>query len=493
MVGTQDFFISLTSFLTTADKDWSMYSLPFMVAFLLFFTIYVGMSKLHQKWRTIYIFLFSLFFAYKANGILMLLLLAVTLGSWCLTRLMMKLHCGRPRRLGLAFLILLELSPLFYYKYTNFASDILNALLQTNFAAIEMILPVGISFYTFQSISYTVDVYKLKFPANTNFTDYCFFLTFFPLLMAGPITRAGVLIPQVQEAHKSTHKLLLNKGLWLIICGLLKKGVVADYLAQYNNWIFADPMAYSGLENLMGALGFSLQIYCDFSGYSDMAIGIAALMGFHIPNNFRFPYQSLNLTEFWHRWHIALSTWFRDYIYIPLGGNRKGELRTYANSFITMVLAGLWHGASVMFVIWGMLHGIGLIIHKFFHKHGLEKLPNVLPVRVCCWALTFLYVTFAWIFFRASSLDVAFNLINNIYNNFNPADLYPFLMARPVWLLLLVVGLELHSIRENDYHWIEKRFIQSPWLFKLLIFIFVLQLVINFGQDSIQPFIYFQF
>ena len=148
-----------------------MYSLPFMVAFLLFFTIYVGMSKLHQKWKTIYILLFSLFFAYKANGILMLLLLAVTLGSWYLTRLMMKLHCGRPRRLGLAFLILLELSPLFYYKYTNFASDILNALLQTNFAAIEMILPVGISFYTFQSISYTVDVYKLKFPANTNFTD----------------------------------------------------------------------------------------------------------------------------------------------------------------------------------------------------------------------------------------------------------------------------------------------------------------------------------
>ena len=224
-----------------------------------------------------------------------------------------------------------------------------------------------------------------------------------------------------------------------------------------------------------------------------MAIGIAAMLGFSIPNNFSFPYQSLNLTEFWHRWHIALSSWFRDYVYIPLGGNRRGNARTYLNSFITMVVAGLWHGASGMFVVWGMLHGIGLIAHKFFNNNGLRKIPCTLLVKIISWLITFSYVTFAWIFFRSPSLETANELLSNIWNNFKLADLYPFLMARPVWLILLAVGLELHSIRESDYQWMEQKFVHSHWIVKFLIFTIILQIVINFSQDYVQPFIYTQF
>lgn len=492
MFDVQQIFSSFVAFLITASKDWSMYTIPFMVTFLLFFAIYIGIGRYRRAWMRTYVILFSLFFAYKANGTLMFLLPTVTLVSWYLTKKMMRLRRGKPRKIGLAILILIELFPLLYYKYTNFAIDIVNSLLQTNFAPSELLLPIGISFYSFQAISYTIDVYKEKFPKTTGFLDYCFYLTFFPLLIAGPITRAEVLIPQIQ-GHKEVDKNLVYKGLWLIICGLLKKGLVADYLAQFNNWIFTDPLAYSGLENLMGVLGYSLQIYCDFSGYSDMAIGIAAMLGFSIPNNFSFPYQSLNLTEFWHRWHIALSSWFRDYVYIPLGGNRRGNARTYLNSFITMVVAGLWHGASGMFVVWGMLHGIGLIAHKFFNNNGLRKIPCTLLVKIISWLITFSYVTFAWIFFRSPSLETANELLSNIWNNFRLADLYPFLMARPVWLILLAVGLELHSIRESDYQWMEQKFVHSHWIVKFLIFTIILQIVINFSQDYVQPFIYTQF
>lgn len=423
----------------------------------------------------------------------MWLLPIVTISSWYLTRFMMRLKRGKVRKIGLAIVILTELLPLLYYKYTNFTLEIFHELLRSNFSPEKMLLPVGISFFTFQAISYTVDVYKGRYPKTAELIDYAFYLTFFPLLIAGPITRTEVLLPQVQTPKDNVNENLVYKGLWLIICGLIKKALIADYIAQYNNIVFDAPASQSGFGNLMGVLGFSVQIYFDFSGYSDLAIGVAALMGYELKDNFRFPYQSLNLTEFWHRWHIALSTWFRDYLYIPLGGNRKGELRTYLNSFLAMIVAGLWHGASWMFIVWGVLHGIGLVIHKFCQNNGLDKIPDNKYTKGISWFITFSYVSLAWIFFRAADMTTATTLIDNILHTISLADAYTFLMEYPLWLAVVLISLELHSIRETDYNWLQSKFIHSSWLVKLCIFAFVMQLVINLSHHSIQPFIYTQF
>ena len=423
----------------------------------------------------------------------MWLLPIVTISSWYLTRFMMRLKRGKVRKIGLAIVILTELLPLLYYKYTNFTLEIFHELLRSNFSPEKMLLPVGISFFTFQAISYTVDIYKGRYPKTAELIDYAFYLTFFPLLIAGPITRAEVLLPQVQTPKDNVNENLVYKGLWLIICGLIKKALIADYIAQYNNIVFDAPASQSGFGNLMGVLGFSVQIYFDFSGYSDLAIGVAALMGYELKDNFRFPYQSLNLTEFWHRWHIALSTWFRDYLYIPLGGNRKGELRTYLNSFLAMIVAGLWHGASWMFIVWGVLHGIGLVIHKFCRNNGLDKIPDNKYTKGISWFITFSYVSLAWIFFRAADMTTATTLIDNILHTISLADAYTFLMEYPLWLAVVLISLELHSIRETDYNWLQSKFIHSSWLVKLCIFAFVMQLVINLSHHSIQPFIYTQF
>ena len=309
--------------------------------------------------------------------------------------------------------------------------------------------------------------------------------------MAGPITRAETLIPQLKHRYHITDTQVYT-GLWLIMVGLVKKALIADYIAQYNNWIFDDPTAYSGFENLMGVMGYSLQIFCDFSGYSDISIGIAMLMGYELKENFRYPYQSLNLQEFWHRWHISLSTWFRDYLYIPLGGNRKGKLRTYFNNFISMVVAGLWHGASWMFFFWGVLHGIGLVVHKFC-RQWLDKIENTWYVKFVAWAITYSYVMFTWVFFRSPNLHTAFEIIKKVFTDFSWAYLVPFVETRTAWVVFVALGMGLHAIRERHTERLKQRFIDSPITLKVILLFIVLQLVINFRLNDIQPFIYAQF
>lgn len=486
----QQLFQSLLQFFTTPDKDWSIVTMPFMVLFIVFFAIFIFINRRRHTAMLAYVVVFSLFFAYKSNGWLMLLLPITTLLSWWLTD-RMKRSEGGGRKALMWLTVALEFLPLLYFKYTNFFIEIFNEMTASNFSPLSILLPVGISFYSLQAVSYTVDVYKGKFTLDVNLLEYAFYLTFFPLLMAGPITRAEVLLPQVKD-RKPLDEGLIYAGLWLIIVGLLKKALVADYIAQYNNWIFEDPTGFSGFEGAMGVLGYTLQIYLDFSGYSDMSIGIAAVMGFQLRENFNFPYQSLNLTEFWRRWHIALSTWFRDYVYIPLGGNRKGKLRTYLNSFITMLLSGLWHGASWMFVIWGAMHGLGLIIHKAC-KGWLDKIPNTWYVKLVAWFITFVFVAVAWVFFRSPSVETAVTLLNHIAVDFSWDYLPPFVSTRFMWTLFLVLGFALHGLRKKHSDRLGDWFVRSPWLVKLAIFIIVMQLVINFRQDNVQPFIYAQF
>ena len=480
----------LTQLLSAPDSTWSFVSLPFAVVFMLFFAIYIALRR-HFKALTLgYVVVFSLFFAYKANGVLMLLLPTTALLSYYMTR-RMNSEEGRARLYWMWATVALDLLPLLYYKYTNFFIEIVRELISSNLSPLAILLPVGISFYTFQAISYTVDVYKRRFTMEVSLLEYFFFLTFFPLLMAGPITRAEVLIPQIKHRRHITDKQVYT-GLWLVMSGLVKKALIADYIAQYNNWIFNDPTAYSGFENLMGVVGYTLQIYCDFSGYSDISIGIALLLGITLRENFRYPYQSLNLQEFWHRWHISLSTWFRDYVYIPLGGNRKGTVRTYVNNFITMLVAGLWHGASWMFVIWGGLHGLGLIVHKFC-KRWLERIPDYWYVKCVSWTLTFAYVALAWTFFRSRDLSTAMTILGRIFQDFSPSYLVPFVETRLTWTLFVVLGFLLHGVRERHVDKMRQLYIDSPWTLKLILLFIVLQIVINYRLSDIQPFIYAQF
>lgn len=483
---------SLIHFFTVHDGGLMYCSLTFFITFLVFYAIYILLRAGRREAMMIYVIAFSLFYAYRANGWYMLLLPATTLVSWSLVRLTEKCKKRGHRKALATINVIIVLSPLLVFKYTNFTIQTLNNIIASNFIPVEIFLPIGLSFYTFQAISYIVDVYKGKFSLSTNLLEYAFFLTFFPLLIAGPITRPETLIPQLKKKTPVDESLIYS-GLFLIISGILKKGLIADYIAQYNNWIFEDPGAFSGFENFMGVLGYTIQIYCDFSGYSDISIGLAALMGIRLLQNFNSPYQSLNLSEFWHRWHIALSTWFRDYIYIPLGGNRKGKFRTYLNNFITMLFAGWWHGASWMFIIWGGLHGFGLIIHKSC-KGLMGRLGEGLTVKCLSWLLTFVFVMFAWIFFRAESLQTAGDVITRIFTDFDIAYLVPFFNARTLWICMVLGALVLHlAISEKFFYKLQASFVKSHWIIKLLTFIVAVQLVINLRLENVNPFIYAQF
>ena len=481
----------ITHYLSAPDSTWSLVSLPFAVTFIVFFGIYILVRQQSKTVMLGYVLTFSLFFAYKANGVLMLLLPFTMLTSYYMTRRMMEEEEDTIRRRWMWATVVLDLLPLAYYKYTNFFISILSDLTSSNFSPLAIILPVGISFYTFQAISYTVDVYKGRFTMEVSLLEYAFYLTFFPLLMAGLITRAETLIPQIKHRYP-VNDTQVYTGMWLIMTGLMKKALIADYIAQYNNWIFDDPEAFSGFENFMGVLGYSLQIFCDFSGYSDISIGIASLLGFTLRENFRYPYQSLNLQEFWRRWHISLSTWFRDYLYIPLGGNRKGNARTYLNNFISMLVAGLWHGASWMFVTWGALHGLGQVVHKFC-KRWLDQVDNTWYVRFLSWALTFSWVMLCWVFFRSPDMHTAVTIITKIFTDFSWAYLTPFFQTRTVWVVFVALGLGLHAIRERHTERLKQWFIDSPITLKVILLFIVMQLVVNFRLSDIQPFIYAQF
>jgi len=466
-------------------------TIPFWALFIVFLSVYAFVRKYSRVGMMTYVLACSLAFSWQANGWFMLLLPMTALVSYYLTSWMSELN-GTKRKQLLSTVVVLDLIPLLYLKYTNFSIDLVNQIFHSNFALMDIVLPVGISFYTFQAISYSVDVYRRKFTDEVTLLEYLFYITFFPLILAGPITRAGTLLPQVRNLRPITERILYS-GLFLIVVGILKKSVAADYIAQYNNMVFDDPMTYSGFENFMAMIGYSIQIYLDFSGYSDMAIGLAAMMGFRLKDNFNFPYQALSVQEFWHRWHISLSTWFRDYLYIPLGGNRKGTIRMHFNNFFTMLIAGLWHGSTLMFVIWGAMHGAALVVQKALKKPLLCKIPDNIFTKVCFWFMTFMYINFAWVFFRSTDMSICSQVFSQMFTDFDIAYLVPFVQVRMTWVVLVVGALLLHAIRERQYYRLQAWFIKSSWAMKLIIFFVVIQLAIEFHVSSVQPFIYYQF
>lgn len=462
----------------------------FWLLFILFLPIYAALKNSKLK-MSLFVAAFSLYFYYKSSGIFFLMLIGTSFIDWCVSKAIHKASSKTVKKIWMTFSIILSLSILAYFKYANFFLWNWNMMVEGNFQPFDIILPVGISFYTFQSISYVVDVYKKKINPTESWLDYLFFLSFFPALVAGPIVRADYFLPQLQKNAPAT-KMEVYSGLWLIIVGIIKKAVIADYISQYNDLIFNEPTLYSGVQTLMGVLGYTMQIYCDFSGYSDMAIGLALILGFKLGINFNSPYVSTNLTEFWRRWHISLSSWLRDYVYIPLGGNRKGTVRTYVNNFLTMLIGGLWHGAAWKFVFWGAMHGVGLAVHKA-SMPILKRIPDNFVTKTFFWAVTFIFVSLLWVFFRAASFEDSILIIGNIFKDFHWNQIPQFFGARMVWCIMMIALVVFHAIPQTFADRCQMAFCKSPWFVKFIIFLSAVQLVIEFMTEEVAPFIYFQF
>ena len=463
------------------------------------FTLFYSFMRRTPVLRMVYVSLFSIYFYYKTGGLYFFLLILVSVTDFVIGRLLAATE-AKPYRRGLVALsVLINLGMLAYFKYTNLFIQIANDLAGHDVLAFRNIfLPVGISFFVFQSMSYTIDIYRRQLTPLTCWLDYFFYLSFFPQLVAGPIVRARDFIPQIRQNPLRVTREMFGRGLFLIMTGLVKKAVISDYISvNFVDRVFDNPMLYSGFENLMGLYGYALQIYCDFSGYSDMAIGIALLLGFHFNKNFDSPYKSATITEFWRRWHISLSSWLKDYLYISLGGNRKGHLRTYLNLIVTMLLGGLWHGAAWRFVLWGGWHGASLAVHKWFMAHvpGFKAQGADMPRwrRIIGIVVTFHVVCFGWIMFRASDLQTARNMLSQIFTDFKPELIPQVVSGYAAVMGLMAVGYLLHLMPVRSELWAQRTVTESPLPVKVVTIAVLVWAVMLIKSAEIQPFIYFQF
>ncbi len=404
----------------------------------------------------------------------------------------------RARRRWLLASLCANLGILGFFKYFNFFADSAAALLaalgfQPHLPVLRVVLPVGISFYTFQTMSYTIDVYRRNLAPTRSFLDFALFVSFFPQLVAGPIERATNLLRQF-AAPRTVTRPMLESGCFLVLVGFFRKLVIADGVAPIVDSAFADTAAAGWGTLLCGALAFSLQIYGDFAGYSDIARGISRLLGIELMVNFRQPYLSRSITEFWRRWHISLSSWLRDYLYIPLGGNRRGTAATYRNLMLTMLLGGLWHGARWNFVIWGGLHGLFLAVHKWFlvragRKVGAAPLPFT-ATGLLATAGTFLLVAFAWIFFRAQTFADATSCIAGIATLRGGLAAFPAgLAAKVAVFAALTAFLDLPAYRRDT----QEALLSWPWLLRGAAYAAMFLLIILLRPLDDVPFIYFQF
>ncbi len=459
----------------------------FLFWFLAVLSVYLLIYK-KERARSLFLTIVSTYFYYKSSGIYFLLLVASVFIDYHLARWIDHSKNERERKGYLILSLVANLGMLAYFKYTNYFGELWAAVSGEHFEPFDIFLPVGISFFTFQSLSYTIDVYRRELKSLDSIWDYAFFVTFFPQMVAGPIVRAIDFIPQIKRTP-FVSRADFGRGVYLILVGLFKKAIIADYISiNFVDRIFDSPEKYSGIECLFGAYAYALQIYCDFSGYSDIAIGIGLLMGFHFPINFDSPYQSASVTEFWRRWHISLSTWLRDYLYIPLGGNRKGRILTYRNLFLTMLLGGLWHGAANRFLIWGALHGLALGVEKLWKETFSIKFPRFLGIF-----LTFHFVCFCWLFFRAADLATVGKILTQISTAFHPQFFGELLFGYPIVFSLMLVGFMAHSFSKKTEVWAEKTVAQLPLAIKAAALAAMIFLVMQFKSSDVQPFIYFQF
>ena len=473
----------------STEQPWFFTEFSFLLVFGFFLLIY-GLVIEKNKWKKLYIIFFSLFFYYKSSGPFLGLFVLMIACDFLLAKLIAK-SLGFKKKLYLFLSLIYSLSFLFYFKYSNFFITNFNDLLGTHFELNDLFLPIGISFYTFQSISYLVDVYRNEIPPSKNISDYAFYMTFFPHLVAGPIVRAKDFLPQI-VSPQIINSSLYKESILRITIGLFKKLFIADYLGKYVTIIHDTPTGFSGFEHLISMYAYSFQIYFDFSGYSDIAIGIALLLGYRLKDNFDGPYLASNITVFWRKWHISLSTWLKDYIYIPLGGSRKGVINTYIFLLITMLIGGFWHGSDWRFVFWGLSHGLALIIHKIWTKYIKLNPSNKLYSFVGI-VVTFHFVSFCWIFFRATSFSSAFNSLKLIFTSTKFQEFYNFAVARPEITYLLLFSSLIVFTPYKFKKYIFDKIMFLPTYTWIVLVILILQLIVQFKDNLVQPFIYFQF
>lgn len=477
-----------------SDKDPLVFNSGFFLFFFCFFLLAYLLFLKTSKARIYFLTIFSLYFFYKAcNWYVGFIVLVATI-DFKLSNYIYILPHSLKRKVILWASVFLNLLLLFTFKYTDFFIGLMNDIGNSNINLLKLALPVGISFYTFENLSYTLDVYDGKVKPLNKFIDYLFFLSFFPKLMMGPIVRAKDFLPQIQK-QPSVTPAQVGEGLYLITAGLIKKLVISDYInANFVHIVFDNPGAHSGVECLVALYGYAMVIYCDFSGYSDMAIGMAKWIGFEININFLSPYQSSSISEFWKRWHISLSSWLKDYLYIRwLGGNRKGKIRTRINLIITMLLGGFWHGASWNFIFWGGLHGVALVLDKIFNKLIGKLIPKSIFTKIIGVLLTFHFVCFCWIFFRSTSFSNSWLFIDKIVHQFNPISYQAFAQTYSNVFVLIGVGFIFHFIPLQIESWYKHLLIKSPLVLKIIYLFICLFIAIQFKQaDAIKP-IYLQF
>ena len=462
--------------------------------FAIFFLIVLPLSWLTMpwphRWRPFMIVASYVFYSWW-NWHFVLLLAASTLWNHVFAVAIHRARVRSQRKLLLALAVAGNVAALGYFKYFDFfvsSGDNMLAVvgLDLPVSVRTIVLPVGVSFYTFMAISYVVDTYRGDFVPVT-LEKFATYLSFFPHLVAGPIVRAGELIPQI-ETPRDPRAVDTSRAFYLIGTGLFKKVVIANYLAgAIVDPVFAVPGQHSSLEILVAVYAYAVQIYADFSGYTDIAIGVALLLGFRFPQNFNSPYAAVSVQDFWRRWHMTLSRWLRDYVYIPLGGNRMGESRMYVNLMATMLIGGLWHGAGWTFVIWGGLHGTYLVVGRL--RRGRDETA---PVGFALWRrrfVTFQLVCFAWIFFRADSFGRAIDMITGLFTQWGePSPLVTFAV-----LLAIAVGIGSQYLPSRVPRALLERFARLPVVAQAAVLAVGLMVTSVMGPEGVAPFIYFRF
>ncbi len=427
-------------------------------------------------WR----FIFLLFFSSTGNFLAGWLLSIARDGFW--------------RKLVLFLGVAANLSVLGYFKYYDFISaEIANIAAQfgadIDLGSTGLALPVAISFLTFHGLSYIIDIGRGKLKPSHSPLDVMLYIAFFPHLVAGPIVRAADFLEQL--SHKpNPEEIELGPSMFLILGGLFKKIVIASHISTlFVDPIFTNPADYGRLDLILGAYGYAIVIFCDFSAYTDIAIGVANLLGYRFPQNFNQPYRAVTLQDFWRRWHMSLSSWLRDYLYIPLGGNRGGELATYRNLLLTMVLGGLWHGAGLQFIVWGFLHGVGLAAERFANERlGFDFAKKGFTLRALGWFLTFNFVCVAWIFFRSATLDGAFGYFAGIFVDSGAAS-----TVAPLVLVLMALGFATQFAQRSAQEWLASLYEKAPLPIKVATPSLTILAIAILGPAGVPPFIYFQF
>lgn len=433
----------------------------FLICFPLVFLLYYLIPAKFKQARNLFLLVVSYALYIRWKPALALVLLGVTIvtycGGWlldCEEKERLEENAARRRERLVWLFAILGFLPLLVFKYYNFLNESISAGLsaiglQIGLQGLNWAVPIGISFYTFQAVGYVLDVYHGRIRAEKNLLDYSLFVSFFPSILAGPINKASLVLPQIKNLRQYFDYGKAVEGLKMLLWGMFMKVVVADRVDLYVETVLPNYMNYTGVTCFAASIFYSIQIYADFAGYSLMAIGVGKALGFELTENFRRPYFAFSVTDFWHRWHISLSTWLKDYVYIPLGGSRCSKLRNYWNIFITFLVSGIWHGANWTFIVWGCMHGVCQIIEKAL---ALQKISStngwIRAVRII---VTFLIVNFAWIFFRMPSLGDAVSVIGRIFDLSLPMTLYIAPMPTPPMILIGCLLLFLKDIRDEFF------------------------------------------